>query len=145
MEPCVHNVISLCRHFLGVDFAKEDVSKPMWKRLCDTNHEAFNHDVSAEAQPHLTAAMNQLSRAGFMDLQARVMPPKGSFGTSYSVDVIFEVNGRGAWNWVLSRKLVQVPVGVCRDLGGCEEGDGVQGNARVVTVRTSWHSHIDAY
>jgi hypothetical protein len=146
MEPCVHNVISLCRHFLGVNFAKEDRKKPMWDRKCDTNHEALTHDVSGDAQPHLSAAMHQLSRPGFMELQARVQPPEPTTtvtmrGTyQYDTDITFYVNGLGAWIWRLRRKVVFVPPEVLKELGG----DGDEKASKWGRIRTSWHSEINA-
>jgi hypothetical protein len=149
MEPCVHNVISLCRNFLGVTFAKEDLEKPMWNRRCDTNHEALNHDVSGDAQPHLSAAMHQLSRPGFMELQARVQPPRGTYqirgnintGTHhYDTDITFYVNGLGAWTWRLRRKVMSVPPEVFKELGG----DGNEKGSKWGRIRTSWHSEIKA-
>merc|ERR1712146_769876 len=86
MEPCVHNVIALCRHFLGVNFEREDAERPMWNRRCATNHEALTHDVSGDAQPHLAAAMRQLSRTDLMELQARVQPPTSSYGIGHNYD-----------------------------------------------------------
>jgi len=139
MEPCVHNVISLCRHFLGVTFAKEDLEKPMWNQLCDTNHEALNHDVSGDAQPHLSAAMHQLSRPGFMELQARVQPPFGLIRAGnykYDTDITFHVNGFRAWTWRQRRKLLYAPPEVYKELGGDEE--------TWCRIRTSYHSEINA-
>ena len=158
MEPCVHNVISLCRHFLGVTFAKEDLEKPMWNQLCDTNHEALNHDVSGDAQPHLSAAMHQLSRPGIMELQARVQPPRMGGNFRYDTDITFDVNGLGAWTWRLRRKFVLVPPEVLQELGGDgnEESAGEAGAAggrpgarraeaeKWARIRTSWHSEINA-
>jgi len=143
MEPCVHNVISLCRHFLGVNFAKEDLEKPMWNRRCDTNHEALNHDVSGDAQLHLSAAMHQLSRPGFMELQARVQPPaRNAYAKTYryDTDITFSVNGLGAWTWRLRRKFVLVPPEVLKELGG----DGDEEASKSGRIRTSWHSEINA-
>ena len=138
MEPCVHNVISLCRHFLGVTFAKEDLEKPMWNRRCDTNHEALNHDVSGDAQLHLSAAMHQLSRPGIMELQARVHPPRMGGNFRYDTDITFDVNGLGAWTWRLRRKFVLVPPEVLQELGG----DGNE--EKWARIRTSWHSEINS-
>ena len=157
MEPCVHNVISLCRHFLGVTFAKEDLEKPMWNRRCDTNHEALNHDVSGDAQLHLSAAMHQLSRPGIMELQARVQPPRMGGNFRYDTDITFDVNGLGAWTWRLRRKFVLVPPEVLQELGGDgnEESAGEAGAAggrpgarhaeaeKWARIRTSWHSEIN--
>ena len=141
MEPCVHNVIGVCRHFLGVDFAEEDAVKPMWNRRCDTNHEALTHDVSADAQPHLAAAMGQLSRRGVMDLQARVMPPQARFWTTYDTVIEFDVNGVGAWKWRLQRKLVTVPKAVLEAVGGDKDEEATQTSR----IRTSYHSVIDTF
>jgi len=141
MEPCVHNVISLCRHFLGVDFAKEDAAKPMWNRRCDTNHECLTHDVSADAKLHLAAAMRQLSRPGLMELRARVeLSGEREFcGMSrYDTDITLEVNGVNAWVWSLRRKFVEVPLAVLRAVGGDKNEEA----SKTHRVRTSWHSEI---
>jgi len=141
MEPCVHNVISLCRHFLGVDFTKEDALKPMWKRPCDTNHEAFHHDVSGDAQPHLDAAMRQLSRRGCMQLQARLSTTSAFGFGPYYTDVVFEFNGRRAWKWSLWRTAFQAPEAVFKELGGYTYSD--QEDAQACCMRTSSHSVIE--
>ena len=141
MEPCVHNVISVCRRFLGVDFAHEDAYKPMWNRHCDTNHEALHHDVSADAQPHLAAAMRQLSRPGFMELQARMLSPQTYFGSTYDTHVTFEVNGLGAWKWSLRRKFVRVPAHVLKEVGGDRDEEA----SKTSRIRTSWHSEISTW
>lgn len=143
MEPCVHNIISLCRHFLGVDFTKEDAEKPMWNRRCATNHECLNHDISGDAQAHLTAAMRQLSRRGFMELQARVMPPEAGrgFGNTYCNDIVIELNGFSAWKISAMRKYVQVPAAVLKELGGENDPEA----SRTMRVRTSWHSAIETF
>ena len=157
MEPCVHNVISLCRNFLGVDFAQEDKQNPMWRlpQGCHTNHEAFTHDVSNDAMPHLTAAMRQLSRPGFMVVQAHVIPPSSDNGDP-STDIIFEVNlSQGctsAWRWRCHRRFVNVSRALFKELSGRTEQQmaGVtelpEFNARngSYRMRTSWHSSIEA-
>ena len=87
--------------------------------------------------------MRQLSRPGFMELQARVLPPSTNvFGRSYDTNITFELNGLGVgWTWSLRRKFVTVPPDVLRLVGGDEDEEASLTNR----VRTSWHSEINAW
>jgi hypothetical protein len=90
--------------------------------------------------------MHQLSRPGFMELQARVLPPEPTTAVTtrgtyqYDTDITFYLNGLGAWTWRLRRKVVLVPPEVLKELGG----DGNEEASEWGRVRTSWHSEINA-
>merc|ERR1719321_1781177 len=100
LEPCVHNIIQICRHFLGVDFDEIEAHMP-WSMTCETHA----LDVSAVAQPYLDAAMKQLSRPG-MVLQCRMSVDTRKCFTFVNIDV--GVNGKPAWRWVLTRTEIDI-------------------------------------
>ena len=77
LEPCVRNVLRVCEHFLGVDFAPcragDGGSTPQpWEGAAG---EAHNADISHTATRYFDFALRSLSRPG-MALRGHVNPPR---------------------------------------------------------------------
>lgn len=142
LEPSVHNVISVLRDMLGVDFTQEDRGPMPWV----DGGEARHFDVSQAAQAHLNAAMRQLSRAG-MELRARIHPHKYANGPptyadgspNFSVRICLAVNGRPSWRWVLTRRFLLVAPPLCDELSCPRDESGMP------YLATSKHSHIEQH
>jgi len=138
MEPCLHNILNVFRHFLGVDFTELDQFRPSsWSK----NVEAHSKDVSALVQNHFDAASRQLSRPGMM-LQFQVHVRDPCDGARFFVNVDIAVNGRVAWRWVLTRCVL--------DVGGTETArrltpNCVEDKQGKPFFLTSKHSHIESY
>jgi hypothetical protein len=103
LEPCVANVISVLRHFLGVDFAEVEREPTPWAGF----GEAHTMDVSAAAQPYFDVAMRQLSRPE-MELTCTVCPAERRFAGHFCVAIEFDVNREPTWHWELQRHFLDV-------------------------------------
>jgi len=137
MEPCLHNILSVFRYFLGVDFDEVDQGRSSsWSK----NIEAHSKDVSASVQSHFDAAAHQLSRPG-MALQFRVRVPNSGDNLLFFVNVDIAVNGWETWRWVLTRRIL--------DVGDTETARRLTQDCAVdsqgnLFFLTSVHSHIDS-
>jgi hypothetical protein len=136
LEPCVHNIIQICRHFLGVDFDKIEARMPL-SMTCETHA----LDVSAAAQPYLDEAMNQLSRPG-MVLQCRMSVDTTQGFMFFHANIDVGVNGKPTWRWVLTRREIDIGTTAIAGQLAADCALGEDGNPFYVT---SAHSHIERY
>ena len=133
LEPCLHNVLSVCRHIFGVDLPALAAVEQPW---CNSLGEGHSTDVSGEAQGHMDEACRQLSRPR-LHLQARVSPPDTYYAHHYVVNIDLAVNRLSAWRWVLSRRLLHV-------VPPYDDKCTLSADGRPL-IATSEHSHIEEY
>lgn len=196
MEPCVHNIVAVCRHFLGCNLEAVDrhsarhaansvpaksqdnftTRYEAWRLI--SRNEAFScaaapaaappaasaaappcaegavpfaesfgearaSDVSVAAQPHIDAALAQLSRPG-MELRGRLCveyPPKeAGFSHTFQSCLDLRLNDEPVWRWALTRTSQFGPYLVPPYDEGCErDGDGAP------IFFTSVHSEIEVW
>merc|ERR1711988_1551095 len=143
LQPCLHNIIELCRHFLRVDFSALDRSPACWVRTC----EIHSLDATAAAQAYLDAAMEQLSRPGMAlrcraSVRSRQNMSQRLMAQWFYVDVDFAANSAAEFRWVLTRR--QIGIGDTKTARRLAADCAMDEHGQPIFF-TSAHSNIEAY